>query len=382
MIDKDIDPGYLKTLTLLFVEDEEEIREHLGRFLSYRVGTLLTAANGMEGLEKFRSARPHLVITDIMMPEKDGLAMAQEIRQLDREIPIIVCTAFEQTGYLLRAIEIGIDKYVTKPIDTEKLYQSLLECAHRVRIEKQQLQVASQLRQADKMEAVGLLAGGMAHDFNNLLQVIIGGISLCRMRLEPGSEADELLEPAERSAEQARHLGMQLLALAKGGFRAREAMEIAPLIIDVVSSVLAGTAIQCEFDLQQDMPVVVADARQIAQVFSQLVTNAVEAMPEGGRVRIGGHVSHISMEDAPPLAGEDYLHVTVHDSGPGIPEEHLSKIFNPYFTTKEVGSRKGQGLGLAVCQAVIRKHGGVITAESSPGEGTTFHVWLPVTRPV
>jgi len=137
MIRSEMNDDFLNTLTILYVEDDPDAREQLIRFLQHRVGTLITAENGVTGLEAFVSRRPHIVITDIQVPEMDGLTMAQEIRKLDATVPIIVVTAFEQTDYLLRAIEVGLDKYVAKPVNPDRLHASLLECADRLHAEKQ-----------------------------------------------------------------------------------------------------------------------------------------------------------------------------------------------------------------------------------------------------
>jgi len=136
------DEQYLKSLTVLYVEDDEDVRRQLEQFLCRRVGTLITAENGAEGLEAFLTHRPQIVITDVKMPVMDGLSMASEVRKMDETVPVIVTTAFEQTDYLLRSINIGVDQYVTKPVNTDRLYQGLLSCAYRLRVE-QRLKLAA-----------------------------------------------------------------------------------------------------------------------------------------------------------------------------------------------------------------------------------------------
>ena len=137
MIQRSKDDDFLRTLTLLYVEDNKDAREQLASFLERRIGTLVTADDGAAGLKAFRMQNPHMVVTDIQLPEMDGLTMSQEIRKLDPSIPIIVTTAFEQTDYLLRSIDIGIDKYVTKPVDPSQLHRAMLDCAHRLLAERQ-----------------------------------------------------------------------------------------------------------------------------------------------------------------------------------------------------------------------------------------------------
>lgn len=130
------DREYLKNITLLYVEDDSETRSSIERVLLPHVGNLVTASNGVEGLKAFHSQRPKIIITDILMPVMDGLTMAQEIRSTDRYVPIIVISAFEQNDYLLRAIDIGVTKFVTKPVISGRLIAALMECAHRLYAEE------------------------------------------------------------------------------------------------------------------------------------------------------------------------------------------------------------------------------------------------------
>lgn len=139
MSHKQLDLEYLKTLTVLYVEDDNELREELASYLGRLVGRLFTGHNGAVGLELFREQHPQMVITDILMPVMQGLEMAAEIRKYDEDVPIVVITAFEQIDYLIRSIEIGVDKYVTKPIVIGRLRAALLSCAHRLRAEEQLL---------------------------------------------------------------------------------------------------------------------------------------------------------------------------------------------------------------------------------------------------
>lgn len=138
------DINYLKTLTVLHVEDDHETRTLMRHIIGKRVGTLLEADNGASGITSFTDNRPHIIITDVMMPIMDGLAMAQQIREMDPSVPIIVTTAFGHNDYLMQAIDIGIDKYVTKPMNTERLRRALLECARRLRSE-QELKLAAKV---------------------------------------------------------------------------------------------------------------------------------------------------------------------------------------------------------------------------------------------
>lgn len=135
MEDRKLDQKYLASLKVLYVEDDEETRKQISMFLRRSVGTLITAENGVEGLEAFIAHSPDIVITDIMMSEKDGLAMAREIRQISTKVPIIVLTAFEQSDYVISAINSGLSMYIVKPVNSEQLSEGLLVCAARLREE-------------------------------------------------------------------------------------------------------------------------------------------------------------------------------------------------------------------------------------------------------
>lgn len=137
MENKKLNTNYLKTLTVLYVEDEEETRKQISQFLTRFVGRLVTTVNGTEGLEAFITDAPDIVITDIHMPEMDGLAMAREIRKISAKVPIVALTAFEEATYMMSAIEISMTKYIIKPVSSNLLLDSLIDCASRLREELQ-----------------------------------------------------------------------------------------------------------------------------------------------------------------------------------------------------------------------------------------------------
>jgi PAS domain S-box-containing protein len=267
-------------------------------------------------------------------------------------------------------------------IDDKEGYQGVVamctDISDRKRIEEQQARTAEQLRLAHKMEAVGILAGGMAHDFNNLLQSILGYIFLAKMSVEPGSDVHEHLDAAEDVSGQACELGQRLLILSRGGMTIMRAAPLTPLIMTVVVEALKDTPVTGEYNLPENLPLVTVDVSQIQQAFSHLAANAIEAMPEKGTLRISGRTLTVSDQHELALEPGDYVHISFSDSGTGIPAVNLPRIFDPYFTTKELWSQKGLGLGLALCHTIIRKHNGVITAESHPGQGATFHIYLPL----
>lgn len=368
-------PGDIR---ILLVEDDYTTKALLCPILKSRGFQVLLADNGLEGLELFRKHQPDIVLTDLMMPYMNGLEMARNIRGESPDAQIIVITAYSNTNFLLEAIDIGINQFVLKPVELPKFNTAIEQSINAIKfITVQRIQEAEELK-SKKLEAIGILAGGMAHDFNNLLQVILGNITLAKLDAEPGSKVRMYLETAEKSSGQACKLSRRLLSYARGGEAFMQVTPLAPFITSGIEDAFRGTAITRELDLPVNPLEVKIDKTQIQQVITHLSLNALEAMPMGGTVRVKAGTCKICKKDGLPLSPGAYAHISFHDTGIGIPTENLGRIFDPYFTTKEMGSRKGTGLGLAICHTIIKNHNGVITAESQPGEGSTFHIYLPV----
>jgi signal transduction histidine kinase len=306
--------------------------------------------------------------------------MAEEIRRLDASVPIVVTTAFEQIDYLHRSIEAGVDKYVTKPVDIDKLERALLSCARRLRaeglLESERQRELARLR-AHEREAVGLLAGGMAHDFNNLLQAILSSLDLSLPLVTPGSELSELLELAFDAAKEAAALGQRLVTLSQSWPTSLRAAPVCPSLRAALAKGLAGCGTTLRLDLPADLPDVSHDGELLGRAFEQLAVNAREAMGSGGLLKVSGAVRQLAAGELQDLPAGRYVALTFRDTGPGIPEALLPKVFDPYFSTKPRGIVRGMGLGLALCQAVLRRHHGLVTASSPPGEGAALTVLLP-----
>jgi len=228
-------------------------------------------------------------------------------------------------------------------------------------------------RKIEKLQSIGTLAGGIAHDFNNILTGILGNITLAERHIEPEGKAAERLLEAKRASLRAKDLTQQLLTFARGGAPIKKTASIAELIQNSTAFALTGSKIKAEFSLPDDLWTIEIDEGQMNQVITNLVINADEAMPEGGILNIQVKNTAVKRKGVLPLAKGNYVEITVADYGVGIGKEHLSKIFDPYFTTKQ----KGSGLGLATVYSIIRNHDGYITVKSELGIGTTFYIYLP-----
>lgn len=237
----------------------------------------------------------------------------------------------------------------------------------------------AELIKARNLESLGVLAGGIAHDFNNLFQGLLGNLSLAKMCTPETSDAYPFLQAAEKVYVAASTLTNQLLAFSSGGISIRADLKLGDLVREEVEATLQGSPVVAEFDLAHDPWVVHVDPLQLRQVVRHLVQNARDAMPSGGRLRVT-----VANETLKPrknressLAIGNYVRISFQDQGGGISQENLPRIFDPYFSTKERGVQKGMGLGLPLCDTIIRKHGGVISVESTPGQGATFNVRVP-----
>jgi len=232
----------------------------------------------------------------------------------------------------------------------------------------------SELLKVQKMESIALLSGGLAHDFNNILTGILGNISLARSFADPKNEKlTKVLTGAERASNRARDLTMQLLTFSKGGAPVKSRASLREALKDSVEFVLAGSSVASQIDLQPGLWTVEVDEGQLSQVLHNLLINAEQAMNGKGTVRLTARNVDIEEGEPLPLEAGRYVQVSIADSGCGIPREALSRIFDPYFTTKESGS----GLGLATVYSVLRNHGGHIEVDSEPGLGTSFTFYLP-----
>ncbi|MFC1544779.1 PAS domain S-box protein, partial [Gemmatimonadota bacterium] len=235
-------------------------------------------------------------------------------------------------------------------------------------------QLEDERSKAAKLESIGILAGGIAHDFNNILTAILGNLSLAKqIALRDGSSSAELLAAAEKSGLRAKGLTQQLLTFSKGGEPIRKLFCLKELLHSSTLFALRGSNVVCEFDLPEGTCPVEADEGQIHQMINNIVINADQAMPDGGRIRVELATCNISADDKLPLDEGKYLRIKVEDHGQGILEKNLQNIFDPYFTTK----RHGSGLGLATCYSIAQKHNGHIHVESRLNHGTSFHIYVP-----
>jgi PAS domain S-box-containing protein len=248
------------------------------------------------------------------------------------------------------------------------------DITERKRAEKEREKLENHLRQSHKMEAIGELAGGIAHDFNNILTAILGNINLALFDTDLKDSTKKLLSNAEKASLRAKGLTQQLLTFAKGGEPIKETSSIESVIRDSATFVLHGEKVVSQFDIPDNLWLVEIDKNQISQVIQNIVLNSSQAMPEGGVVKVTcKNVSSSEDHGFPLLQKGRFVKICIQDCGIGIPANVIDKIFDPYFSTKQMGN----GLGLSITHSIISKHGGHISVKSSSGVGSNFTIYLP-----
>jgi len=293
----------------------------------------------------------------------------------DSAVPVIFLTGHADYGVDVEAMRAGASDYLVKG----QISADLLERSIRYAIERRRLE--HQLRQSQKMEAIGTLAGGIAHDFNNILAAIIGFSEIAAGRIPADSKAQGSLKRILDAGIRGRNLIKQILAFSRQSEQEKKPLRLS-LVVDETLGLLRASlpsTIDIQFNIAGQSRLVLADVGQIQQVILNLCTNAAYSMREkGGAIAIDlSDFTFLAPGEAPHalLNPGSYLKLSVKDTGDGIAGDILHRIFDPFFTTKKQG--EGTGLGLSVVLGIVESHGGAITVRSEPGKGSVFAVYLP-----
>lgn len=225
-----------------------------------------------------------------------------------------------------------------------------------------------------RLQSIGFLAGGMAHDFNNILAAISANVDLVSLDGTLSETNGHRLESIRQLLSRGRSLSHKLITFSKGGNPVFRSSNIGKIVQETAEVSAVGSSVLVSVEVPQDLSLAFVDETQISQVITNLMINAVQAMPGGGKVRITCRNLEILESEQPTfLRAGCYVKVVVSDNGPGIPDEIRAKVFEPFFTTKAGGN----GLGLAMCHSIIERHGGLLTLQSEVGKGTSFEIYLP-----
>ncbi len=414
---------------ILIVDDIEENRYFLEVLLKGNGFDVSTATNGAEALEAARNNPPDLVVSDILMPVMDGYTLCRECKNDSRlrGIPFVFYTATytEQRDQDL-AMGLGAARFVIKPREPEELVAIIKETLNASlagnakpagnapreegvllreynevlfgKLEKkmaelertnselertmvEQKRTEEQLRQAQKMEAIGRFSAGIAHDFNNILTVIVGYAFLIQRELSHNAQLREMMDYILSATEQGKNLTRSLLTFSR-----KQEVNLAPLDLnEKIRSVerfltrIIGADITLKLSLTDDRYAILADHGHIEQLLMNLAANARDAMPNGGIFSIGADLIDID-ESFLKFHGFGapgrYVVITAADSGVGMDEATRQRIFEPFYTTKD--STRGTGLGLSIIYGIVKQHRGYITVYSEQGQGATFRIYLPL----
>ncbi len=364
---------------VLLVEDNPGDADLIGELL-YGSSTMqvdLTRFSRLkDSLDFLTNERVHVVLLDLSLPDSSGIETCVAMLQKVPDVPIIILTGMDDQDFAIDAVQKGAQDYLVKgELDSNGLGRSVRYAIERGR-------VAEQLRQAQKMEAIGRLAGGVAHDFNNLLTVILGHSELGLMKANGDEVFSEHFNEIRQAGEIATSLTRKLLAFSRKEVVRTELLDLNEVISSLSKMLrrLIGEDIELRFFPDPGIEPLMADVGHIEQILMNLAVNARDAMPEGGVLAISTDLVDSEVEMARPLPGAvsgRFTRIIVSDTGVGIHTEVLGRIFEPFFTTKPIG--KGTGLGLATVQSIVEQNSGILRVESQVGVGTTFQIYLPCT---
>ena len=378
-------------MRLLLIEDNQGDARLIRELLTEAIGNpidLRRVERLEEGIAALETFRPDVVLLDLSLPDTDGVETFQKLHEAAPDLPVVVLTGTDDGERAGDAIRRGAQDFLPKA----SLQGPLLERSVRYAIERQQLHTARRkaeeaLRHAQKLESLGVLAGGIANDFNNLLTGVLGNASLAMAQLSSGSPVRGRLHQIETAALRAAELTRQLLAYSGRGRFIVEAFSLNDLLQEMVyllDTVVSRNA-RLKWHLAPSLPAVEGDETQIRQVVMNLMTNASDAIgSRDGIITISTgtvvadrvYLATTYLDDA--LPDGDYVYLEITDDGIGMDEDTVDRIFDPFFTTKFTG----RGLGLAAVLGIVRGHQGAVKVFSELGQGTTVRVLLPASAKI
>lgn len=320
-----------------------------------------------------------VVLVDYGLRWANGLGILKNLRDRFPDVPIVMVTDTGNEEIAVEGMKEGLSDYVLKK-HLQRLPFAVKESLEKARLSKERQRLEEQVRQVQKMESLGLLVGGIAHDFNNMLAGITGYAQLGLSQVNQGDAPYEHLYHIHQIAQRATRMTRQLLTFSRQQTLEPSYVNLNTVIAhlqDFLANILTER-IDLEFAADPALNIIYADASQIEQVVMNLCINARDAMPDGGKLLIKTQNVLLDESDAATFAGirpGAYVQLTVADSGVGMDEHVRERMFQPFFTTKELG--KGTGLGLSVVLGIITQHHGFFVVDSEPGKGTTFTIYFP-----
>jgi two-component system, NtrC family, sensor kinase len=384
----DSDNNHDINMNVLLVDDEKHFREILVKRLNQRGMVALQASNGEEALRLLEEKPVNVIVMDVKMPKMNGIETLRHVKERYPATEVIMLTGHASTRDGVDGIKSGAFDYLTKPIEFEQLLRKIRQAQNKIRraeAEKKEAafreRIKHQMAINERLVALGTIAAGVAHEINNPLAIIQDSAGWVRQILAKPemdsiprrSDFEKALDRIQSSIDRARRIVQQLLHVVKTqSTESPDLVEttevnlkkLAEECIALVELEASYKKIKVSLESSEPNPIVKTDPYQLAQVLINLLTNSIQATDAGGKI------------DFSIVTAQDKVNIIVQDTGCGIPEENLTKIFEPFFSTKAVGV--GTGMGLYISSAIIGKLGGLMTVESELGKGTSFTITLPL----
>ncbi len=358
---------------VLIVDDNPADRALLRTVLGRAGFSVFEVAYGRDALEKACEVRPHIVVLDVNLPDMDGHTVCRTLRADPQfaSVPILMLTVQHQDEDVIAGLEAGADDYIAK----DEAPQIILARVQRL-VRYRQLATVAALNEG--LAQVGRLLAGIVHEIRGPLSVIRGNAEILKMQSDPNHASMARIDPIIRGCQLLQVRLEHLMAAVRGGPATLLPQDVAPLVREAVDLFLKGTdpragKVAVVAETPAGLPAVKADGGRVIQVLLNLLGNAHEAIVG---VRKEGRILVRSDRSQDDLG--DWVIVEVSDDGPGIPEPHLTRIFEPFYTTKATGS----GYGLYLASEILREHRGRITAKNTDSGGACFTVWLQIADPV
>ena len=354
----------MEKLKVLVADDEQVIRDLFETFLGKRGYSVTTASNGFDTLDKIKKDNYDMLILDLKMPRMDGMSVLNKIKELKKELIIIVITGYATVATAKEAIKMGCFDYITKPFDIEDVTIVIKRAIEMSKLAEEKKRFHEQVKTSEKLAALAQMGSGVAHEVNTVLTTIKLYLEILKTKLpstKEGKNIDLVLEEVER-AENLINNFLKFSRPVEAELLKTDINKVINRSLRFLKYKLEEQKIKVLNESNQMLPQIYCDAAKMEEVFLNIFFNCIDAMPKGGALIIRSELSDKSVA------------IVISDTGTGISPENMQKLFDPFFTTKP----RGTGLGLSITYRIINEHKGTITITSEKDKGTTVRIELPL----